>query len=232
MRLCVVVPITNLTTENLNDRTQLLKGMARADTEIEMWPISEGPVTIESRYEEELAAAPVLKLVRRAAGEGFDAIGVWCGGDPAVGAAREIVDIPVVGPGQSSLALAHMLGRRYSIISPRAEEAGIFEELADRTGYARRLLSIEGAGLTVLQLREDKRRTLECLLKAGQKAIEGGAQVLVLGCLGMVGYSHQMSERLGVPVVDPARALVAVAELLVHYGLTFSRLTYPAPKDL
>lgn len=33
---------------------------------------------------------------------GFDAVIVYCGSDPAVAAAREILNIPVIGPGKVS----------------------------------------------------------------------------------------------------------------------------------
>lgn len=231
MRLCVVVPITSLTHENLNQRIEYLKGVARADTTIEMWSISEGPMTIESRYDRGMAVAPVLELVRKACLEGFDAVGIWCSDDPAVGGAREISEIPVIGPGESSLSLAYILGRRYGIITPGTEGSGSYE-WAEEIGYAKRLVSVKGAGLSVLQLREDRCRTLERLMQAGREAIKEGAEVLVLGCLGMVGYSRQMEKCLGIPVVDPAYAMVAMAELFVHYGLTFSKMSYPVPSGL
>ncbi len=59
-------PITSLNKNDLENRVRLLKQYAAEDTEIIMWAVDEGPITIESRYEEELAAVPLLKLVRAA----------------------------------------------------------------------------------------------------------------------------------------------------------------------
>ena len=49
--------------------------------------------------------------------DGFDAVIIYCGDDPAVGAARELVDIPVIGPGKVAKMIALDLSYRFSILT-------------------------------------------------------------------------------------------------------------------
>jgi Asp/Glu/hydantoin racemase len=49
---------------------------------------------------------------------------------------------------------------------------------------------------------------------------EDGADVIILGCAGLGSYRHAMQESLGVPVIDPVQAGVALActNLDLAYG--------------
>jgi Asp/Glu/hydantoin racemase len=52
-----------------------------------------------------------------------------------------------------------------------------------------------------------------------------GAEVLVLGCMSLAfsGVSDNMQDRLGIPVINPLRTAVQMAEMLVNARLTPSR---------
>jgi hypothetical protein len=58
---------------------------------------------------------------------------------------------------------------------------------------------------------------------------EAGAEVIVLGFTGYVGYAVEQQKRLDVSVVDSSIASLNVAELLVSMDLSHSRLTTPSP---
>ena len=49
-------------------------------------------------------------------------------------------------------------------------------------------------------------------------------------CLVFAGMGPEVSKRLGIPVVDPAYAIVSMAELLYSTGLTHSKRTWPSPE--
>ena len=64
---------------------------------------------------------------------------------------------------------------------------------------------------------------------------EERAEAIVLGCGGMAGLDRELSELLGVPVVEGVAAGAMLAEGLVRLGLTTSKIrTYapPRPKSL
>jgi allantoin racemase len=81
-------------------------------------------------------------------------------------------------------------------------------------------------------LAEDKERTTRKLVEEGRRAIEEDrADTLVLGCMsmGFLGVAEEMSEVLGVPVVNPDRISLKTAEALVGAGLRHSKLAYMTP---
>ena len=60
----------------------------------------------------------ILKSMLRAEKEGYDAVAGLCAFDGAIRTARNLMDIPVVGPGEASLYLARMMGSRFALITP------------------------------------------------------------------------------------------------------------------
>ena len=231
--ILLLSPITSLSYELLTERAKALKERARADVNFGCIVISQGPVTIESRYEEELAAQGVMDGCVRAEQDGYNAVIVWCAGDPAIAASRELVKIPVIGPGESSLLFASSLARKYSIIVPYEEQGYLSEELAVRLGLADRLASVRGIEMSVLDIRNYKEKTMEKIKILAEQTIKNdGAQAIVFGCLGMMGLARKLSEYLDVPIVDPAFASLAMAESLISMGLSYSKRTYPFPPKM
>ena len=64
----------------------------------------------------------IIRCVEQAEIEGFDGCIVLCFFDPAIRYARQLVNIPVFGLGESTLHLACMMGYRYAIISLNEKE--------------------------------------------------------------------------------------------------------------
>jgi allantoin racemase len=110
MRITYVVPGAMsrgpLGEAELERRRAALQKAAFAGTEVEIVDVPEGPVSIESAYEEYLATPPTLELIQRLEAQGMDGAIVGCFGDPGVDAARELVRMPVVGPGEAAMLLS------------------------------------------------------------------------------------------------------------------------------
>jgi allantoin racemase len=64
---------------------------------------------------------------------------------------------------------------------------------------------------------------LQPLIKAGEQARMKGAEVLILGCAGLAGYDEKLSKKINLPVIDPVKAGVKLAESILQMGLTISR---------
>lgn len=229
MRIKVIIPNSGMDSDTLRAREVMLSAYARKDTQISVDCIDGGPESIESEYDEVMAGPYILDKAVQAEKDGFDAIIVYCGSDPAVAAARELVDIPVIGPGKMSKLVALDLGYRFSVITvldstvARDEEA-VYEKGIDFD----RLASVRSIGIPVSDVRDDMEATFRALCEAGKKCMEeDGAHCLVLSCLGMAGMGERMTKELGVPVLDPAPIAVKYAELLASLGLHPSRRSYP-----
>lgn len=207
---------------------------AAEGTQISVESLEQGPASIECELDEAICLSNFLRKAKQAEVEGHDAIICNCFGDPGVKAARELLSVPVVGPGETSMHVAATLGQRFSVITILPNVVPHIQNLAAQCGLENRLASIRYVNISVLGLVERKRLTsalYEEMLKAMK---EDDAQVLVLGCTDMLGVAKEMENRLRnqgyeVPVVAPLVTALKYAELLVSLGLRQSRLTYMSP---
>jgi len=231
LKIKVIIPNAGMSPSELKDRERMLKTVARADTEISVDCIAAGPESIESHYDEIMASRYILERVKAAEEAGFDAIVIYCTSDPAVDAAREIVNIPVVGPGEVAIHLASILGNRFSYLTVLEETIPKNEERIRKSKIDQSCLaSVRSLGIPVSRLRDNLEETKRAVIREGRKAVEeDGAQVVILGCMGLAGLGKEVQAELGVPVVDPAFIAVNMAELLLCSNLTYSRLAYPCP---
>jgi len=66
-----------------------------------------------------------------------------------------------------------------------------------------------------------------------KRAVENdGAEVIVLGCAGMAGYSAEIEKKLNIKVIDPAAVALKVAEAMADLGLVHSKVgLFAAPPE-
>ena len=207
-----------------------LKTAARDDVELVVDSIVKGPASIESEYDEVLAAPWIVEKAAWADRNGFDAIIIDCMGDPALEAAREIAKIPVVGPCQSSMAFASTISDRFTVVTVLKRLIPLFWRNAKKYGFEAKIASVRSVEVPVLELDEKRDEVKASLLAESKKALdEDSADAIILGCTGMVGMARELQEALKVPVVDPAVASLKHAEALVDMKLSQSKLVYPEP---
>jgi len=211
---------------------KVAKKFARPDTEITAVSPDSGPVSIESMYDEALAQPGVLEEIKKGLKDGFDGFVLACFGDPALYAAREVSDIPVIGIAEAAMLMACMLGNKFSIITVLKRITPMMEEVVMKYGLKSRCASVRATDLSVLELEEDIDKTKEILLEEGRKAInEDGAEVLLLGCAGMAGLDTELEKELGVPVIDGTVAAVKFLEGIHDYGKKTSKILAFKPPE-
>src|SRR6056297_974379 len=81
----------------LDRRKGVLQSIAFEGTQVEIQDVPDGPASIESAYDELMAVPATLRGIVEAERDGFDAVIIGCFGDPGLEAARELVNIPVIG---------------------------------------------------------------------------------------------------------------------------------------
>ncbi|PYD02239.1 hydrogenase expression protein HupH [Microbacterium esteraromaticum] len=231
MHLRVINPTT--TTSWVPDTLAMFEAAVSPDTRVSVATIPAGTPSIESRRDEALVTPWVLRAAREAEMEGCDAIAVDCMLDPGVHAAREVVDIPVLGPCEASMHLAATLGHAFSVISVAAHHRTLMTEQASRYGVEPRLASVRSLDIPVLDLDDDPDRTFTAMVLRAREAVEiDRAEAIVLGCTGLAGQAADVQRALAdggidVPVIDPSAAATRVLETVVSMGLRGSRVTYP-----
>jgi allantoin racemase len=216
-------------------RRAFLAARAAAGTEVLVWSNISAPPSIESAYDAARSVPALLDLAHKAETEGVDAMVIGCFSDPGLEAIREIVAMPVIGPGAAALHLAAQLGTRFSLITPSAAHGGRTLARMRELGLEARFTSVRGMGMAVLDLARDRAGALARIAEAGRHAVEqDGADILVLGCMSMafLDVTGELQAEIGVPVVNPVLAALKTAEAVALMGLGHSKRAYPLPPKM
>lgn len=170
--------------------------------------LAEGPIGIESELHVASVAEPLRRLI---VSRDADAFVIACYSDPGLYVCREATAKPVFGIQSCGIALALSLGERYGVLALKAASIKRHLRYLRQLGLVERLAGERPLDLTVAESAEGA-QTLDRLTEVG-KALRDvdGADVLLLGCAGMARHRGPLEERLGIPVVDPVQAGVAMA---------------------
>lgn len=222
--------------DELRRRQGILRFWVGPDVIVDVWDTTDssgngtGPISFETAYEGYLSLPAVVSALQRAEDIGYDAAILGCFGDPALEAVRErIYRLPVIGPGAASCHLAAQLGDSFGVVTT----SKLFITPARRM-IANLGLTARCADLTLVDQapREMGDGTLQRVLEAAHRLRDAGADSLVLGCLtlGFLGIDEQVNVELGMPIINPGRAALHTAEMIVRSGLHPSPLAYPTPR--
>ena len=205
---------------------------ARSGTEIVAVSPKRGPESIECYYDETLAGPGILEEIRRGMREGYDGYIIACFGDPALFAAKQVTDVPVIGIAEAAMNMATILGYKFSILTVLKSAIPVMEDMVKRYGLSSRCASIRSIDIPVLEIEKRMEDVKEALVGIGKRAIEEDlAEVLLLGCAGMADLDHFLEERLHVPVIDGVVAAVKLLEAVHEYGKNISKaLMFQPPR--
>lgn len=236
MRILYIMPVYvsrgGHGSEEMTRRREVLQQWAVPKCRVSIVDLDRGPYSIESMAEEYLAVPGLLHCVQKAESEGFDAAIVGCYGDPGVDACREVVSMPILGPGECSMLVAATLGHRFSIVTVLGSLVRPLGRLAKIVGVDSKLASVRETGIPVLELAQDSELSYRRVLEVCRRCVsEDGADTLILGCMSMafLGITERLQAELRAPVVNPAMISLKFAEMLVQTGLSTSKLAFPTP---
>ncbi|MBV8167015.1 MAG: Asp/Glu/hydantoin racemase [Alphaproteobacteria bacterium] len=213
MRILLLNPNT---TEAVTER---LAGAARAvaapDTEIVPLTAPRGLPYIANRAEAVIGGAIALEVLAEHHTT-VDAAIIAAFGDPALGGARELFPIPVIGLTEAGLLAACLLGQRYSIITFSQALTPWYRECIEWHGLEQRcaaIRAIDAAFTTLADVQDENQAHLIDL--ANRSVAEDGADVVVFSGAPLAGLAAKVRDRINAPVVDCAAAAIRLAEALV-----------------
>lgn len=207
----------------IDRRREILSRLAAPGTMIAVEPLEDGPPAVESLSDVALVAAELVRYAPRWRDGGYDAIVIGCFSDPGLTALRDLVDIPIIGPGASSVHLAAQFGERFGVLSSEPTPKGLQARFR-ALGVGALFVSERMVGCSVLDLSRRKDAVLGGIVEAAKACVRDGADVLVLGCLGMgflAGLTDLLQREARVPVINPVLAAVKTAETAISLGLRF-----------
>jgi allantoin racemase len=191
----------------------------------------EGPTSIESTIEAEMSVSGMLKKAIKLRGQ-YDALVIGCAGDPGINSMRELLDCPVVGPLESSLAVSSLVGDKFSLVT--ILDSGIPKSWVTlrKYGFDHKCASVRAINAHVLDMvdgRVGRQQVVDAVARATSQAAADGASSVVLGCMTMAFLLPDESIDLAAKVINPAKVAIKVAEMQLSLGLTHSRVSHPAP---
>jgi len=150
----------------------------------------------------------------------LDGVIVNCVLDPGVYMLKGMIKQPVVGPCESSLALASLIGRKVLVASVGNEALWIIDDRIRQLGLSSFVVGIKGIPYGVLDIDPDRDGVKKALISVINKEIRArGVDVAVLGCTGLAGLAREVQKAVGIPVIDPAGAALKTLEGLIKLGL-------------
>jgi len=197
--------------------------VARPDTRLELRGTRVGRID-SYRFWETLDTISILDSVVGAEPEGFDAVAIGNILDPGLRDARSMVDIPVLGLGESCMLAACMMGSRFSLVGVNPYFGGRFEENVARYGLKERLAGIAFMSLTPHELdacfsdESARGRAVEAFFGAARSTLDAGSEVVIPagGRLTAFLNAQGIREVDGAPVLDGTATLVAMVEAAVR----------------
>jgi allantoin racemase len=232
VKILILNPNTSeLVTEKI---AEAVRKVAREDADYVVERIEHGPEALESYHDETLAYPYILEKVERANAEGFSAVVLAAFCDPGIEALRERSAIPVFGTEETTLAIALLLGNKFSILTEKKHKESVKRQHVRKLGLEQRFAGVRALDMGVVEIAEKGEQVLKRGIQLGRKMIEeDGAEVIVMGCASMAGYQDELSKALGVPILDPVTITYKVAEGLAEVGIRHSKIglfAEPAPK--
>jgi allantoin racemase len=211
------------------------------DTIVDFAYLSRASYFVASKYMEMLNSVYILNSLISKVGMGYDAAVIGCFNDPGLWEARESLDIPIIGIGESAMHAACMLGRNFGVVTVRKKLIPVVEDNVRRYGLESRLIrqnpirSCElDEKLYPAMFSDPVNIAVPPFEAEAKKLVADGAEVVVVGCaslgpaLSLAGYRLVSGTR--VPVIDATAIAVKMAEALGQLGKTLGLSTSKALK--
>ena len=213
-RILVINPNSNAAvTHNMDEALSPLKFADGPD--IVCKTLETGPFGIETQADVDGVAVPLRAMVE--ADTESDAFVIACYSDPGLHVCREGTARPVFGIAEAAVLTALARGDRFGVIAIKDRSIPRHIRYLRQMGLSERLAGERAIEMSVADTAGDK--ALERMIAIGTALREkDGANVVVMGCAGMARHRKPLEQALGIPVIDPTQAAVALALGTLSFG--------------
>lgn len=163
---------------------------------------------------------------RQAERQGFDAYAMCTLPNPMLREVRTLVDIPVIGLGETTFQIASTMGQKFGVLLFIDRMIPLYREQIERYGLDRRCAAVRPSGLTfkdVLSGYANPNQVIEKFELAARAMIKNdGADVIIPGevPLSMLLAMNGICRVDDVPVMDTLACCLKMAELMVDLQRT------------
>lgn len=215
-RIAFINPFGTDAYDRIIDET--LSPLALPDTKLEICNLVGAPVNIDYFWPKHLMEAAIFEECMRLEDEGFDAIIVGCCYDPGVRVARELVDIPVVGPLEAALNMASYFGHRPTVITDHHKAVPYLEDMVRLYGQ-QNVRNVRCIDWWVTEMIQEPSEVAKDAVSACEAALrDDDADLAILGCTIIAAcltqHTRETGEYRDVPIVNPNLLALKSAESL------------------
>lgn len=191
---------------------------ARPGTEIVVTNTENCPENIDYYYNKHIVELAVMEDVMRAEAAGFDAVIVGCCYDPGVRVARELADIPVIGPLEASMQMAAYYGHDYVLVTDHHKAVPYMRDLVRLYGGTH-CRDVSCINWWVTDMIRDTAGVARDAQAAVRKVLEAsGAEAAILACTIISAATEKWLLDTGAPrdlsIVNPNTMALKMAESL------------------
>jgi allantoin racemase len=209
MRILVINPnSTEAVTRGIDEAVEPLR--IPGGPAIDCVTLKEGPPGIETQQHVDGVVSPLLSLIQKNEKQ-YAAFVIACYSDPGLHSVREATTKPVLGISECGILTALTLGHRFGVIAILRQAIPRHLRYVGALGVTERLAGELPVDIPVVELSNEK-KTFGRMVEVGKALREQhGADVVVMGCAGMARYRKPLQDEIGIPVVEPTQAAVAMA---------------------
>ena len=191
----------------------------RAGTEVEIRHLEDCPRNIDYYVPKHLVEVEVLRAVREAERDRFDAFVIGCCYDPALAQARELTDMPVVAPLEAAVLLARLFGHRFAVVTDHRKAVPELEDRVRVYGIEPNCRSVRAIDWYVDDMIHDPDAVARNAHARCLEVMEADrAEAVVLGCTiiaacyerAVLNGAHELA---AAAIINPNLMAVKVAEL-------------------
>jgi allantoin racemase len=184
--------------------------------EIVCTTLDEGPYGVESQADADSVTMPLRRLVE--SDNGSAAFVIACYSDPGLHVCREGTDRPVFGIAECGVLTAMTRAETFGVIAIAQRSIRRHIRYLRQMGLMDRLAGERPLNMSVAETTSGD-GTLAKMIEVGRALKdEDGAGAIVMGCAGMARLRRPLEDALGIPVIDPTQAAVAMALGAVQFS--------------
>lgn len=215
MSLNILMINPNSTAEMTAEIAVAARKKAHPSTRITAVNPADGPSSIQGREDGEACLPGLFALFEEmvSAPSQYDAVIIACFDDTGLSQLKVRSPIPVIGIGEAAFHAAMLLGSRFSTVTTLAVSIPVIEENIASYGFGAQSMRVRASDVPVLNIGSQTQHLIAA--EARRAIIEDGCDVIVLGCAGMADLADDLSQQLGLPVIDGVTVAVALCEALV-----------------
>jgi Asp/Glu/hydantoin racemase len=190
-------------------------------TQLDITHLDACPADMDYFYPKHFVENALLEAVVRSEEEGYDAVISGCCYDPGVRVARELVDIPVIGPMEASINLLSYYGRTAVIVTDHVKAGALMKDNVKIYGASELILGLDVIDWYVRDMVKDTAAVARDVIEVADRAVaKTGAEAVILNCT-IIAAAYQKYLMDGgtpapVPILNPNLMALTMAEAMAH----------------